>query len=180
MNWHGLRWPVVALAFAGSLLAIWAGHRLLNRYDYQVPLEQAVARDKSVESFTVGDQGQPNIYQVRFPTGGNLEEEWRGLNRILADRTGGRPYRIEILDNPDQKLNQVYYNVQYAIYGALARGTFQAMAGRVENQAKQAGVTAGLWVDGRNIYLDLSDGGHSLQKVFPRTAATGTGGAVNG
>ena len=181
MNWHGLRWPVVALAFAGSLLAIWGGQHLVNQYDYQVPLQQAVAADKSVTSFTVSDQGQSTIYQVRFQPGGNLEEEWQGLNNILAAKTGGHAYRIEPLDNPDPTLTQVYYNSQYAIYDALARGTFQAMAEQVQTQAKAAGVTAGLWVDDQNIYLDLSDGGHYLQRIFPRPTVAGSGnGGING
>ena len=180
MNWHGLRWPVVALAFAGSLLAIWGGQYLFQRYGYQAPLQQAVAADQSVESFTVSDQGRSTVYSVRFQPGGNLEQEWQDLNQILAARAGGRSYRIEPVDNPDPALDQVYYNVQYAIYDALARGTFQAMADRVSREAKAAGVTAGLWVDDQNIYLELSDGSHFVQKIFPRPRAADAGGAANG
>jgi len=135
-----------------------------------------VAADKSVESFTVSDQGPTTIYRVRFRPGGDLEQEWRQLNHILASTTGGGSYRIEPLDNPDPTLNHVYYNIQYSIYDALARGTFQAMAGEVRGRAAAAGVTVGLWVDAHNIYLDLSDGSHSLEKIFPRPAGGGAAG----
>ncbi|HUW64379.1 MAG TPA: hypothetical protein VMW83_06750 [Spirochaetia bacterium] len=180
MNWHGLRWPVVALAFAGSLLAIWGGQRLVNQYDHQVPLRQAVQADKSVVSYTVSDQGQSTVFQVRFQAGGNLEEEWQQLNSTLKPLMGGHSYRIEPLDNPDPKLNEVYYNSQYALYEAQERGTFQAMADRVGQEAKAAGVKVGLYVDDQNIYLDLSDGAGSLQRIFPRSAAPAAANSLNG
>lgn len=172
MNWRGLRWPVVALAFAGSLLAIWGGQLLINHYDYQVPLRQAVQADKSVTNYTVSDQGQSTVFLVRFQPGGDLETEWQQLNGILKPLMGERSYRIEPLDNPDSKLTQVYYNSQYALYEAQERGTFQAMDDQVTREAKAAGVTVSLWVDDQNIYLDLIDGKASLQRIFPRSTET--------
>jgi len=171
MQWHGWRIPVVLIALLVGLGVFLGAQWLYNRYSYQQPLNDVLRHNPAVASFTINQQEAVLRVTVRLKRVDNLMDAYRKLRRDIAGVLGGRDFRLEIRDDPDDRLQEAYYYSQFALYEAVDRGDYRDCAASIDAYARRAGVKDKIFLDENNIYLQLQDNGHYLYRVIPRRPA---------
>lgn len=168
MQWHGFRIPIILLALFLGLTAFLGAQWLYNKYNYLQPLEDFLASSPAVQTFQVEESGKVLTLTVELHETDDLAADYRELQREVSTVLGQRPFVIQLADNRDQVLRQVYYRTQFAIYEALVRGNFREMADDIQVSAAEAGAKATIYLDQDYVYVHMEHNGRQLTEVIPR------------
>ncbi len=170
MQWSSLKLPIVLLAFVFGLAIAFGGQWAYQEYNFQQPLNKALAEDKLVKEFTI-DQSKPvamvKIKLVKDTK--NLMSAYQELQELTSQVMGKKPFQLELISQSDDSLEAVFYDSHHVIYQAQVTGNFPEVAARVEQAAHKQGAESKVYVDQNNIYVQLTKkDGHYLHKVIPR------------
>lgn len=170
MQWHGFKIPVIVLSLLAGIAFIFGVQWLYQKYNFQEPLNAALQKNKAVESFQVVNQGR--TLEVSFSVSYNesLKKTYYEVRQEISSAMGKRQFNLVLVDNRNENLERVWYNSQYAVYQAIAQGSYQEMADVVNREASVANAEAEIHVDQENIYIRLKQQGHTLDEVIPRGA----------
>ncbi|WP_066635410.1 hypothetical protein [Desulfolucanica intricata] len=166
MKWHGLRIPVILFAFLVGLALFFGCQWLYQKYYYNQPLA-AVLSDDVVQAYKIDDSEEPIKIEVQLSTT-NLMEDYNKIYDNLSGVMGNKAFVLELKDNRDKVLKEVYYNSQYAVYQAVSQGTYQEMASVIHEEAGAVGAEAKVFIDQNNIYVQMQHNGHVLNEIIPR------------
>ncbi|MDI6631222.1 MAG: hypothetical protein AB1507_02055 [Bacillota bacterium] len=179
MVWQGLQLKAVLVALAIGLVCLFGGQWLYNKYGYQQSLQQALAAQPQVADFKLEERSDQLVVTVRLRNPGNLQLTYKELRQAIGEALGSRPFTLELTDNRDAALEEVFYRSQFAIYQAFVQGSFEEMEQEVNAHARAAGAQARLYLDGENLYLTLTRGDRFLAAVIPRNPPQAAPGGVN-
>lgn len=169
MQWQGFRIPIVVTSLVLGLLLLVGAQWLYNRYNYDQPLDDLLKGNKAVESYRI-DDGKPVIrVRIELKEVGDLGQTYRELDSSLKDVLGAKEYKIELGDNRNSQLEDIYYYSQFAIYEALARGNYRDMEQYVSQQAASYGAVARVYIDSSSVYVNIEKGDHYLYEIIPVT-----------
>lgn len=168
MQWHGLKIPIIILSLLAGMAVIFGVQWLYQKYNFQEPLNAALSGNKAVESFQVQNKGRTMEVSFSVSYDGDLRQTYQEVRQELSRTMGKRYFDLVLTDDRDETLKQVWYNSQYAVYQAVAQGTYQDMAAVVNREALAAGAEAKIYIDRENIYIRLKHQGHTLDEVIPR------------
>ncbi|MEW6183346.1 MAG: hypothetical protein AB1500_09265 [Bacillota bacterium] len=166
--WYGFRIKAILISLVIGLICLFGGQWLYNKYGYQQSLQQVLERQPQVAEFKTEEQGDRLAIKVRLKSAGNLMVTYQQLEGALDNALGKRSFVLELMDNRDASLEEAYYRSQFALYQALAQGSFEEMEAEINRQAGAVGATARVYIDGDNVYLALIKGDRFLAKVIPR------------
>lgn len=168
MQWHGFRIPIILLALVLGLSAFLGAQWLYNKYNYLQPLEDFLVSSPAVQTYEIEESGKVLTLTVELHETSNLAIDYRELQREVSAVLGKRPFVIQLADSRDQVLRQVFYDSQFSIYEALARGNFREMADYVKASATEVGAKATIYLDQDYIYVHMEHNGRQLTEVIPR------------
>jgi hypothetical protein len=171
-EWYGLNFKIVLVTLVVGLVLLIGGDWAYKTYGYHQPLIQALEEDGLVESYEVDDSLPVLRVVVQLKRTENLMETYQTLDRRVAQFMSGRPYQLVIKDNRDTRLSEAYYRSQFAIHQAIMQGNFSEMAAVIEENAREAGAEARVFVDSNNVYVHLDGVDHQLMAVIPRKPVT--------
>ncbi|MDF2569704.1 MAG: hypothetical protein K0R55_1308 [Sporomusa sp.] len=171
-------WVIGCLTLLFTLIALFGGQLLWNKYAVANPINKAFQNIDGIETVTVGrfnDQGKNSdktkIY-VKLGHVANLQSLYSEMADRATQVDGGRKYEIVIQDNRTPELEQFYYSIHYQIQEAIFTGNFATMAECIEAKANSAGVTAQIYVDTKNIYLKMTKGTDDMYVVIARDGSS--------
>ncbi len=170
-EWHGFKLKIIVLALAAGLLVLLGGHWAYKSYGYNQPLVQALGEDSAVESFEIEDKPPVLLVIVQVNRTENLMETYQRLDRRVKQSVSNRPYELVIKDNRNARLAQAYYRSQFAVHEAVMRGNFREMLAVVEENAREAGAEARVFIDSDNVYVQMDAVDHHLAVVIHRVRA---------
>jgi hypothetical protein len=98
---------------------------------------------------------------------GNIGKTYRELDDSLKKVLGEKEYKIELVDNRDQQLENIYYHSQFAVYEAMARGNYREMEQYISRQAAGLGAQANVFMDQEAIYVQIKHGNYYLYEIIP-------------
>lgn len=178
MQWSRLRVKVILAALLVTLVVLFGGQWLYLKYSVQQPLRQILAGDGT--SYRIVDDGATLRIYVHLDNPSNLMEEYQHLNEKIRSALRNRSYQLIVEDERNQSLREAYYQSQFAIHTAIARGDFENMARKIERNAAAVGAEAKVWIDGENVYVYMCQGEHYLVEVVPRAGAQAGPGYAGG
>ncbi|HHW57453.1 MAG TPA: hypothetical protein GXX15_07280 [Clostridia bacterium] len=162
----GIKWQIVLVTFIIAFGILFASFQI---YQNKI-LPDKISRDiKTVEfvkvvTISIDDNG----YNIKVELGKvkSLMETYKEIE----SKINKYPVKINILliDNPSDKLNNVYYNCQFAIYEAIQKGDYIKMYDTIREISYKNSVIPYVYIDKQNIYLDLRDNSHYLYRIIPR------------
>ncbi|MGB9779625.1 hypothetical protein [Caldanaerobacter sp.] len=163
---RGIKWHVVILTFAVVFGGLFIG---FQTYQHKL-IPEKIAKDlKSIKfvkdvTITAGDKAYD--VKIRLDRVENLMQTYKEIQEAVQKY----PVKINffILDNPNEKLNNVYYDLQFAVYEALQKGDYLKLQNFVNDLSIRTGIVSRVYIDQYGIYIDLRDGIHYLYKVIPR------------
>lgn len=135
------------------------------------PLQNELGMLPSVKDIHIA-KGRAST-EVRLQVGGQLPlgTTMEQVRRILGE-TGG-VYTVELVDNPNQELLDLYAKIRLAVEEAIMTGEFSLLEERIESLAKNGSFEWELSLDRDYIYLELAMGENNVQRVIARGAGEG-------
>ncbi len=167
MQWKGLNITVIIISLLAGMALFFGAQLLYQKYSFQKPLNTALHENKAVESFQVINENRMKRVIVCIRYDADLMQAYNELQKDLERAMYKRPFVLELNDNRDETLNEIWYESQYAIYQAISQGSFQDMAAVVESKSMSRGAEAYIYIDTANVYIRLKHQGHTLDEVIP-------------
>ncbi|CCO09392.1 hypothetical protein [Desulforamulus hydrothermalis] len=170
MQWHGLKLPVIFLAFVCGLVLAFGGQWAYQKYNYQQPLNKMLAENNLVDEYMIEESANQTVVKVKLSkNANNLMTAYQEINYLTNKLMGKTPYRIELVSAPDASLEQAFDECQFVIYQAQIAANFPEVASLVTAAASRQGASGKVFVDENFIYIQLTKpDGHFLHKVIPR------------
>ncbi|MEW6065339.1 hypothetical protein P378_09820 [Desulforamulus profundi] len=170
MQWHGLKLPVIFLAFVCGLALAFGGQWAYQEYNFQKPLNKVLAENKLVEDFKVEENSTKSVVKVKLSKDTvNLMDAYQEINQLTGQVMGKTPYQLEFVSETDPSLDQAFYESHHVIYQSQVAGNFPEVALKVQEAARKQGAEGKVFVDQNNIYIQITKpDGHYLHQVIPR------------
>ncbi|NPV71321.1 MAG: hypothetical protein HPY55_11865 [Firmicutes bacterium] len=167
------RIAAVALAIVLSFAALYAGNLYYGKLTVGDPLERVFKETPSVLSFEIAKRQPVTVVRVTLADVPDLRHVVLSLEEKAAGVLRGQPVRIVVQDTRDQALSAAYYAMHFHIQEALVTGRFSDMSGKVAQVAEGAGLERHrVFIDERNVYVQLHLKGRYLYEVLPRQIGT--------
>lgn len=162
----GIKWQIVLITFVVVFGFLFAGFQLYQNKILPDKISKDVSTVKFVKMVTISTDTNGYIMKVRLGEVENLMETYKEIE----NKVNKYPVKINILliDNSNEKLNNVYYNSQFSIYEGIQKGDYMKMYDTIREISSKNSVRSYVYIDKQNIYLDLRDRSHYLYKIIPR------------
>jgi len=175
MQWQGLKIPVIIFSLLAGLVVIFGVQWIYQKYSIQNPINMVLSGNEAVESYNVSTEGKQIKITLTFKDTADLMQSYNELQKELDQKMGQRSYQLLLKDSRDDSLQQVWYNIQFAVYQAIAQGSYRSMAEEIKQEAAAAGVEAKINIDQKNIYIRLKKDGRILDEVVARDGGQSNG-----
>lgn len=170
MQWHGLRIHIILLALLVGLGVFFGIRWLYDKFSFEGPLDAALKANKAVASFEI-ERNKPVKILVNLTPTENLKETYQELYQQVQSVLGSRQFLVKLADNRNEKLKQVFYYSQFAVYEAIKIGNYMDMIKFIEEESRQVGAMPSVFLDQENIYIQLQFDNYYLYEIIPRIEA---------
>lgn len=180
MQIKGVKVYVVIAAVFVTLAVLLTVQFLYQKYDVEQPLFKLYSETELVNKVPVIEQKGTSVNVVlHLKKTENLKQVYHDLSSYTEQIMGNKKFTMELKDNRNKALEEVYYQSQFMIYEALAKGDFTKMADVVQDNAGGIGATSKVYIDNDNIYVEILKGDNYLYEIIPRNEehARGTQGS---
>ncbi len=171
MNWQNYRWSIVVITIIVTLSILFGGQFLWQQFAIAKPMSQIAKGIDGVESAVLEKNAQNDPFvrvNVTLNHVSNLQATYKALNDRIFNVLGHKKYKITVNDSRTPELEHLYYTIHYYIQEAIFTGNFGLMAERIKTTADASGITAQIFVDAKNVYLQLSNTNGEMYIITPR------------
>jgi len=98
----------------------------------------------------------------------NLQSAYNHIEKTLNQRFSGNEYDLQIIDNRNEKLEQLHSELQPAMQQAAAQSEFVWLNDQLNEKCSQMELQHELWVDEERIYIQVQDADHYLYEIIAR------------
>lgn len=168
MNGKDFKIEMAVLAFALTLSLFLAGFYLYRTYWVDKPLHQAIQNLSGVDKVELKRIDRTTVLTIWLKEKADLKQTYSEVERLAAEFLGDKPYIIDLKDSPDPELNDLYKNLELAIYEGMAKDSFLWLESKMREEAAAIDAVSRLEVDEVNVYITLVRGENSLYRVFRR------------
>ena len=159
------------IALIITVAILYAGQAIWQNYAVDLPLDKALHGITGVEKVTWDDSSNINdsinIY-VALKNAENLQKTYHEISKKIEMTLKDKAYDLEITDSRSPELDKAYYEIHYFIQKAIVDGDFPFLEETVQKKAAAARASAKVYVDDRNIYLQLEKDNHFLYSIVAR------------
>jgi len=159
----------LALVLTPAVLYTWQS--IWMNYAVASPLDKALNGIDGVKKVTLHKSkklNKPVEVNIALESDVNLEKVYSEINDKIADTLKNKPYVLEIEDNRTQELEQLYQEINLYVQKAIVDGNFPVLAQNAEEKAESVEAHSKVYVDDKNVYLQLSKKGNFLYAVISR------------
>lgn len=160
-----------SIALIITVVCLFIVQAVWQNYVVDSPLDKVLKATDGVVSVTLDDGHQISDSKTIYITLGNiinLQKTYKEISTKTEQTQKNKEYTLEIKDNRSPELEQAYYEMHFYIQKAIVDGDFPLLEAKVREKADLAGVTAKVYVDEQNIYLQLAKNDHFLYSVVTR------------
>ena len=169
MQIKGLRLYVVIAAVFVTLAVLLTVQFLYQKYDVEQPLFKLYSQTKLVNKVPTIEQTGTSVKVILdVKKTDNIRQAYQNLNNYTEQIMGGTKFTLELKDNRNKELENAYYQSQFVIYEALAKGDFTKMADVIQQNAVKVGGTSKVYIDNDNVYVEILNGNNYLYEIIPR------------
>lgn len=158
---------LVVVAFAGTILFLFGGQALTERYKVNQPLKEVILSKKVIRDFTVKPEKDGVEVSMRMQRTANLQS----VMDFVVEKTEfyhKKPVTaLTISSSPSDRLEQVRYQLSFYLEEALASGHYIQLKSALDGLTKD-GITAKVYLSDSFIYLQLEDSRNYLYQAVPR------------
>ena len=170
MNRKGYNWRIGVLAVILTLAVLMGGQAAWNKYFVAQPLDKVFTGIDGVQksSWEEGKKDDAVQIYITLANAANFAKTYGAIAEGAKGVLGAKPFRIRLTDSRTPELEQFYYKAHYHLQEAIQTGRFSDMADRVQALAREAGVTARIYVESKAVYVQLEKDGAQMYVVVTR------------
>jgi hypothetical protein len=164
----GIRIYVVIVTIVVTLCVLLSIQYINQKYNIEQPLFKLYSQTKLVKGVKIENRGTDVNVILDVKKTDNLRQVYKDLTNYTEQIMGTTKFSVELKDNRNKTLENVYYQSQFIIYEALAKGDFSKMATVIEKNARDYGAEAKVFMDEDSIYVEIIKGDNYLYEIIPR------------
>lgn len=164
-----IRWPLV-IAVLVFMLSIFYG---FNYYQQKQKIDEPLSRQllglEAVRELEIRHTREAVLFFLELDPVEDLQKEEEVIQGEIEKVLEDRPYQLHYQDKRSRELEEVYYQVHYALYEAAGKGNYTEMSRVVGEIMEGLPVERYVLTVGKdNIYFQVHRGEHYLYEVVPR------------
>lgn len=168
LQFKGMRIYIVIAAVVVTLAILLTLQYVHQKYNVEQPLFKLYSETKLVKDVKLEEKGSTVKVILDVNKTDNLRKAYQDLNTYTQEIMGNTEFTIELKDKRSKDLEKAYYNSQFIIYEAIAKGDFTRMADIIRKNAKAVNAESMVFIDENNIYVEFIKGGNYLYEIVPR------------
>ncbi len=168
MQIKGIRIYIVLAAVAVTLAILLTVQFFHQKYNVEQPLFKLYSQTKLVNDVKLEEKDNSVTVVLDVKETDNLRKAYQDLNEYTSEIMGNKNFTIQLKDKRSKVLEKAYYESQFIIYEAIAKGDFTRMAEVIEKNANKVGARSMVFVDEKNIYVEFLKDGSYLYEIVPR------------
>lgn len=154
------------LALVVVLGLLWGGFTLYNKLGIEEPLIKDLQAIEAISDVSI-TKNKIYVIEVKMGKVEDIQSVYDSLITTIESKLGEEEYKLVIIDKENKVLKDWYKELQPAIYQALANNEFMWLDERLAKTFKD-GVRSNLFVDEKNLYIQLFNDDAYMYKVLPR------------
>lgn len=163
------RWEYVALSAVLTLAVLSLVFYSYESLGVKKPLEKALLMDPDVGAVDIVEEKDSRVIEVVLTKVADLSSTYTRIETITRERMGEGAYRLQVKDQRDPSLQEIYHSIHYYLEEASARANFGSMNEACSRVIGQSDVSDyKITVDPQHIYVQLEQGEHYLYEVLDR------------
>lgn len=163
-----IRIPVIIIALLITVGLLLGSLRLYNYFYVEQTVQKSITQIESVTETNVSNSNGEYTVQVKLNWNQNLQGIYNELDQIGKQYFRNTTYSIQVLDKRNQRLNNLFIDLQPLIYETLAKDEFVRMNNGVGKQVEKMDMDYYLQVDQDNVYISIRDGDYYLYEITQR------------
>lgn len=142
----------IILIGTATLGILYLGYRVIGRQTAQ-PLQRELLKVEGVKEVVIikAKQGQPSVIRVTPKPTSNLAYLYQQIEAVAERKLSD--FEIEVVTPPNRDAELLFSNLSLLFYGGLARGDYEAMAGRMSQAAQKQGWKIDIQMDDKRVYV---------------------------
>jgi hypothetical protein len=154
------------VAMLVTLVLLFGGWIAYRNFGLVHPVEQELMSISNVEQVNVTVSTQNRVVKIKLSQVKDLQTTFHSIRNVVTQSLGNDT-QIEVLDNRNEDLTELYQSLQPILFEGLHKGTYSEMIQAITNRSKQAGVNARVTMDMNNLYIQLSKDQNYLYDIVP-------------
>lgn len=156
---------VVILTSILALLLFFAIYHFYVSTRIEAPISSEIEKISSVQSVQVKNDHEQIIITLHVEESDNIQKLYCQVEEIVQSHSK-KPFQIEIVDNRDQSLQEVYDELQLSIYEALAKYDYDLLNNKIQQRCTPSGIAARVFIDHEHLYIQMARGDAFLAEVI--------------
>ncbi|MGB4018364.1 MAG: hypothetical protein WBK78_02585 [Syntrophomonadaceae bacterium] len=159
---------IALLTVALTVAILFGGYSAYNVYGIEKPVKNQLSSLEPVSQVVITKEKQIYDIRVQLSMVDNLQSAYNHIEKTLNQRFSGNEYDLQIIDNRNEKLEQLHSELQPAMQQAAAQSEFVWLNDQLNEKCSQMELQHELWVDEERIYIQVQDADHYLYEIIAR------------
>ncbi|HBK52447.1 hypothetical protein [Syntrophomonas wolfei] len=155
-----------------SLGVLLGAYNLYIKLGIEKPLGAELSALDGVKKIEVNKGKEGYEIKVDLDSVDNIQDNYGDINQALKARLNSENYQLEIGDQRNQDLQELFNSLQPALYEALADNRFIWLNEQLAEKAAAKGMNYDMYIDKEQLYLQIGDGQHYLYEVIERNSSS--------
>jgi hypothetical protein len=165
----GLNVRRIAVTFIIVLLILYGGKAACYNLRVSKPLHQYFQTQTCIADYSIYTHTDGLHVKIKPNDVKVLQSLYAQLRADITEILGKTPFVIDITDERNPMLEEIFYSMRIHIEEALARGSFYDMSQAIDKKAKKAGLDKwDVGIDSDYIYVQLHQRESYLYEIIPR------------
>lgn len=168
MEFRGIKLYIVIIVTLLIVCLFFAARYLLAIYRIDKPLRNELASLEGIKEIEILENKKGTELQVSFLPGIDFYELYQEIEGIMENVKGEKNTDIIIINDSDNELREIYYQVHFALYEGISTGRFLEMKKNIDDILRREELDGYLVrVDRQAVYLQLDKDNHSFYYRIP-------------
>jgi hypothetical protein len=162
-----VRWNVAVLTLFVTLLILFGGFFGYQRWEVELPIRQAVAKNAHVKLQQLAVQPDRVTIHLKTEAGFSLTRDYVDLRKSISQLAGNRKLHLVVHDRPAPALNDAWDEMVFGIEEGIAHQRYTRIPQAVKQAAKPRNIRYRVTMDDQFLYVELRRDQYWLYRVLP-------------
>jgi hypothetical protein len=168
MSIKDINLKIVLIVILIVMVAFFSGKYLFNIYGVKQPLKTELKNINGVKEIELIESDNKTDIKVYLKPNVNFQKTYQRITKLSGDELGKKKGDILVGTDSNSYLNDIYYQLHFAIYEGISTNKFTVLRENIEQSHNNFKFDYKLWINDNNILLRLDGKGNSLYKIISR------------
>jgi len=148
------------------------GYSLYKKFGVQEPVIKQLCSNKAIEKASIEKKNQQHLIKIELKKVENIQKQYAEVENIINSKFEPDDYELIIIGKQNKDLEQLFDQLQPAIYEALASNRYLWLSNEIKRQTDEKHMAYRMFVDERYLYIQIEDGDSYIYKIINRNIET--------